>query len=131
VSAAGDGGVGEKRGEAEMSRLSTCFYGVPVKRLIPICRAKYQLGRSTMDLMAACRCKKDREYVSVAALLALEESTIRELMRDEPEKLECTLACRRELLDKLREYGIEVPTYTGSAPLLLELPTSGRGRRSD
>lgn len=114
-----------------MSRLSTCFYGVPVKRLIPICRAKYQLGRSTMDLMAACRCKKDREYVSVAALLALEESTIRELMRDEPEKLERTLAYRRTLLDKLHQCGIDVPAYPRNSPQLLELAQAGGCCQSD
>jgi hypothetical protein len=74
-----------------------------------------------MDLMADCRCKKDRDYVSVAALLALEESTIKELMRDEPEKLERTLACRRMLLEKLRQNGIDITTYsnTSSQPLKL------------
>jgi hypothetical protein len=84
-----------------------------------------------MDLMADCRCRKDREYVSVAALLALEESTIKELMRDEPEKLERTLACRRTLLDQLRQNGIDIPTYTDNAPHLLGLGPSSTCCQSD
>lgn len=97
-----------------IDRPAKCFCRLPMDQLAKWARRKYLDGRTTMELMAEAANSRERELVTVVALLEVEEHELDRLLHHATGP-NCRLdKCRKLVRDWVKEMAMRGDTAEGT-----------------
>ena len=93
-------------------KISACFCEIPLKKLIPLVRMRYEEGIETQELMRRIESQRDREYLATIALLDVEEKDVMNLVdAADPSLLQHLLSCRLRAKQILKRRHVQIPEH--------------------